>query len=147
MVRKLEKSDRNTFILFARAFYASEAVSHSIPNRYHVATFEQLMASNTYAEGYMLEYDGKPAGYALTAKTFSQEAGGMVVWLEELFVLPQYRGKGLGHEFFDYMRREIEPHAARIRLEVEPDNTRAIDLYRRQGFCELPYGQMIKELQ
>ena len=36
------------------------------------------------------------AGYALLAKTFSQEAGGLVVWLDEMYVRPAYRSKGLG---------------------------------------------------
>ena len=147
MIRKIEKSDRNTFLFFARAFYSCEAVDHTIPTSYHTATFEQLMASDQYAEGYILEYAGKPAGYALTAKTFSQEAGGMVVWIEEIFILPGYRNKGLGSEFFAYVRENIEPHVARIRLEVEPENTAAIRLYERMGFKPLPYGQMIKECQ
>ena len=45
-------------------------------------------------------------------------------------------------EFFLY----IEQHcpAARYRLEVEPDNPRAIALYERRGFRFIPYLQMIK---
>ena len=45
----------------------------------------------------------KIAGYGLIAKTFSQEAGGMVYWLEELYILEEYRSKGLGSEYFRYM--------------------------------------------
>ena len=147
MIRPITKADRNTFLIFAKAFYASEAVAHTVPQSHHLKTFEQLMENDTYARGYMIETAGKPVGYALTAKTFSQEAGGMVVWIEELFILPQYRGKGLGTEFFKYVKETIEPHVARVRLEVEPDNAAAIRLYQRMGFENLPYRQMVKECQ
>ena len=146
MIRKIEKSDKKIYTAFAEAFYHSNAVDHAVPESHYTVTFDELMSSDRYAEGYILEYNGKPVGYALTAKTFSQEAGGMVVWIEELFVLPEYRGKGLGTEFFEFVKKHIEPDAARIRLEIEPDNTDAIRLYERMGFKTLPYRQMIKEL-
>lgn len=145
MIRKITKEDRNTFLIFAKAFYTSEAVCHSIPQSYHIATFQQLMESDTYAQGYIIEYQGKSVGYALTAKTFSQEAGGMVLWIEELFILPEYRGKGLGTEFFAYIQKNEAPALARLRLEVEPDNQKAMRLYERMGFKPLAYQQMIKE--
>ena len=146
MIRPIAKEDKNIFLILAKAFYSSPAVAHTVPTKHHVITFDQLMTDNTYAQGYMIEYNGKVVGYALTAKTFSQEAGGLVIWLEELFILPEYRNKGLGKEFFGFMKETIEPHVARIRLEVEPDNTDAIRLYEQMGFESLPYLQMVKEL-
>ncbi|MBR3844433.1 MAG: GNAT family N-acetyltransferase, partial [Clostridia bacterium] len=96
MIRTITKEDKNIFLILAKAFYSSPAVAHKVPTLHHMVTFEQLMKNNTYADGYMTEHSGKVVGYALTAKTFSQEAGGMVVWIEELFILPEYRNKGLG---------------------------------------------------
>ena len=146
MIRPITKADRNTFIIFSKAFYSSTAVCHTIPQAYHLKTFEHLMESNTYAQGYIIEYANKPVGYALTAKTFSQEAGGYVIWIEELFILPPYRNKGLGTEFFQFVKQHLEPPVARIRLEVGPTNTAAIRLYEKMGFQVLPYTQMTKEL-
>lgn len=147
MIRPITKEDKNIFLILAKAFYASPAVAHTIPTGHHTAAFEQLMKNDTYAQCYMIEHNGKVVGYALLAKTFSQEAGGMVVWIEELFILPEYRNKGLGKEFFVFMKETYEPHVARIRLEVEPDNTDAIRLYEQMGFEVLPYMQMIKEFK
>lgn len=145
MIRPLIKEDKNIFLILAKAFYSSPAVAHTVPTKHHIATFEELMRSNTYAECYMIESGGKAVGYALLAKTFSQEAGGLVVWIEELFLLPEYRNKGLGTEFFKFLKETIEPHVARIRLEVEPENIDAIRLYKQMGFDILPYQQMVKE--
>lgn len=143
MVRKIKNSDRQEFLAMSAEFYASDAVTHNVPQHFHEATFDELMASETYLECYLLEADGKIAGYALLAKTFSHEAGGKVLWLEELYVRREYRSKGLGKEFFSVL--EARGDAARLRLEVEPKNDRAKSLYRRMGFKKLDYEQFIKE--
>ena len=143
-IRKLTPSDRATYLDFVHRFYHSEAVLHPVPGTHFEATFSELMASDTYAECFFFEEEGKPVGYALLAKTFSQEAGGLTLWIEELFVLPEYRSCGFGSQFFAFLE-ETYPHAKRLRLEVEEENTRARALYERKGFESLPYLQLMKE--
>ena len=75
MIRKIEKKDRDVFLRFSEMFYASPAVAHEIPKEYHERAFAELMRSDEYADGYIVEADGKPVGIALTAKTYSREAG------------------------------------------------------------------------
>ncbi len=144
MIRKITKEDKEIFLCLAKEMYSSDAVLESIPNEYHERTFAELMRSNEYAEGYILECNGEIAGYGLTAKTFSQEAGGIVVWIEELYILEQFRSKGLGKEFFEYLEKHIGPKVKRLRLETEFENDRARKLYGRLGFKELEYMQMVK---
>ena len=146
MVRKIIEEDKETFIRLASEMYASDAVLEPIPKEYHERTFEELMRSDEYAEGYLLESEGEIAGYALTAKTFSQEAGGKVVWIEELYILEEFRSKGLGREFFQYLEEHIEPSVKRLRLETEFENDRARKLYGRLGFEQLNYMQMVKPI-
>ncbi len=147
MVRKITQADRNEFLRLSKMFYASTAVMHDIPEDYHKKAFEELMRSDEYAEGYILETEGKTVGFGLTAKTYSREAGGKVLWLEELFVLEEYRSCGLGKEFFAMAEAEAKAKGfARIRLEVEEENVRARTLYERLGYQPLGYSQMVKEL-
>ena len=142
MIRKIVEQDRTDYFRLTEEFYRSDAVWHDVPQEYRERTFEELMRSDRYVQAYMLEQDGQTAGYALTAKTYSQEAGGIVIWIDEIYISPEYRGKGLGKEFFVFAETL---GAARLRLEAEPDNERAIVLYRSLGYKELPYLQMIKE--
>ena len=86
MIRKLERKDKDLFLRLTRDFYASDAVLHSIPDAYHINAFEEMMRSEQYAEGYLIEQDARPAGYALLAKTYSHECGGMVLWIEEIYI-------------------------------------------------------------
>lgn len=145
MIRKINENDRESFICMSEMMYSSSAVSHSIPHSYHIRTFDELMKSDTYAQAYIFEYNGKTAGYALLAKTFSREAGGMVIWIEEIYIKEEFRGKGLGSEFFAYLEENKSDNVARLRLEVEPDNDGAIALYKRMGYEPLEYSQMIKD--
>lgn len=141
MIRRLEERDRTAYLAMARAFYDGDAVDHPVPNEFLERTFDALMGETVFAECYVFEIDEELRGYALLAKTWSQEAGGMVVWLEELYVRPEYQGKGLGQAFFDYLKQNMHP--ARFRLETEPHNDRAKSLYRRMGFRPLQYDSFI----
>jgi ribosomal protein S18 acetylase RimI-like enzyme len=146
MIRKIREEDKQDYIEMAKDFYASDAVDHNIPEKYITDTFDELMRSDRYAVGYIIECENRTAGYALLAKTFSQEAGGMVWWIDELYVKPEYRNSGLGHEFFSYLKEYRPNNVKRIRLEVEDSNKKAVALYQQIGFQSLPYSQMIIDL-
>lgn len=145
MIRMMEEKDRELFLKMTREFYASPAVLHPVPEEYHMLAFEEMMRSDVYAEGYLFEYESVPAGYALLAKTFSHEAGGFVIWIEDIYTAPAFRGKGLGREFFAFLDRKYGVIVKRLRLETEPENKRAETLYRSLGFEELGYRQFYKK--
>ena len=141
--RKLEAGDKETYFALASAFYSSEAVLHPVPMRNIESTFRELIKRDTYIECRLCEEEGEAIGFLLVAKTFSQESGGMVTWIEELFLKEQYRGEGRGKEMVAYIEQNFP--ASRFRLEAEPDNSKAIHLYKKLGYRELPYVQYVKE--
>lgn len=145
MIRRLTAEDREVYIEMAEEFYDSDAVLHPIPRSYLERTVEEALRSDAYAEIFLFEHEGKPAGYGLTAKTFSQEAGGFVWWIEEIYIREPFRSKGLGREFFEYIDSQKGPEVTRLRLEVEDENTRAKALYERLGYHTLKYTQMVKD--
>lgn len=145
MIRKVKPEDKEAYIAMSKAFYKSDAVMHDIPEEHFYRTFEELMSGSPYADAYIVEQDGKAVGYTLLAITYSNEAGGLVLWIEEIYILPEYRGKGYGTEIFEFLDKEYGNKVARIRLEVEETNSRAIRLYNKLGFKYLDYKQMYKE--
>ena len=74
MIRKIKAEDKEIYIKMAHDFYRMPAVDHPVPDSYLEKTFEECMKSDTYAELFILEWEGEIAGYGLIAKTFSQEA-------------------------------------------------------------------------
>ena len=146
MIRKLCPGDRNSYIQMTQAFYHSSAVTHCVPQSFFEKTFSELMASDVYCECFV-HADGEAVNaYALVSKTYSQEAGGLCVWVEELYVMPSARGRGIGTLLLERIEREF-PSAARFRLELTPENTSAEKLYIRHGYEPLSYKQMIKDIR
>lgn len=142
-IRKIQSVDRDLFLAMSREFYRTPGVLHDIPDEFRFRTFEEMTRSDLYLDGRFLLLNGVEAGYVLLTKSFSQECGGAVVWVDELYVRPEFQGQGLAGFFFRWLEQNFS--AARYRLELEPGNTRAEALYRRMGYTPLPYTQMIKE--
>lgn len=143
MIRSITSADKEIYFSLANEFYHSDAVLHSVPKKFIENTFCEMMRSTDYTEGFIIEHENEIAGYGLISKSFSQESGGNVIWLEELYIKEQFRGLGLGSAYFDFIESKYK--ATRYRLEVEPENERAVKLYKRRGYEFLPYNQMIKE--
>ena len=74
MVRKMTAADRAAYLAMAGEFYASDAVHAPIPAERFARTFDEAMRSDRYVGLYMLETEGGAVGYALTARTYQQEA-------------------------------------------------------------------------
>lgn len=146
MIRKFVPEDREDYIRFSTEFYNSSAVDKPVPREHFEQGFDEMMRSDVYVQGYMLVCDGNNVGYCVTMKTYSVEAGGITIWIDELFVLEEYRSKGLGRELFKYIEENGEKKLRRIRLEVELENGRAISLYKKMGFEPAPYDGMWKTI-
>lgn len=142
VIDKAKEADRGAVISMMKDFYSSDAVMYPVPQENFVKTFDECLKSDVYAELFTAKYDGKTAGYMLTARTFSNEAGGMVTWIEELYVCPDMRGKMIGHAMLE---RILKDKSVRFRLEIEEENTGAVRLYKSFGFEMFGYGQMILE--
>lgn len=136
-IRKITKKDKTIYTEMAKDFYSSPAVLENIPEENITSSFDLFLSGTPYGDACIFEADGAVLGYGVLAYTHSQEAGGRVVWIEEIYVKEEYRGRGLGSEFLEFVKESIP--ARRYRLETEPENARAAELYRRHGFEHFEY--------
>lgn len=125
-----------------RVFYASPAVSTNGSEEIFRCNVEQCLTDNPYLEGYVFTDGEKTAGYAMIAKSFSTEFGRQCIWIEDLYLEPQYRGTGIGTRFLSFIKQKYTDSI--LRLEVEEENRRAVHVYRKNGFEVLPYMEMKK---
>lgn len=145
-IRDFTPADRAAVLDMVATFYNSPGVLHKIPAGNFAQAYDEMCGGgSTRLRGLLLEMEGKPAGFCSLSFSYSTEAGGPVVLIEEVYIHPVFRGHGLGSQVFDFIKKEYSGRAARLRLEVAPGNKRAAALYERLGFTALPYTQMILE--
>jgi ribosomal protein S18 acetylase RimI-like enzyme len=85
-----------------------------------------------FREASLSEEPGKPVGYSILSAFWSNEYGGLVMIIDELYVVPAFRGKGVSTHFIRQLAEAREYVA--LNLEVFHENTRAFELYKRLGF-------------
>ena len=77
----------------------------------------------------------------MLTRGYSTEYGRIVWWIDDLYVVPEHRGEGIGSAFISFVKERFPD--AMLKLEVEEDNTRALAVYRKNGFEMLGYRVMI----
>lgn len=145
MFRELKEDDKEAFISMVKEFYISDAVLHTIPESNIINTFQEALSKSPYMKAYIVEHKKDMAGYGLISLTYSNEVGGLVVWLEELYIKDGYRGLGLGGEFLDFIKSKYSKRAKRFRLEISEANIGISELYRGKGYKTLDYIQMVQD--
>ncbi|MEM6928315.1 MAG: GNAT family N-acetyltransferase [Myxococcota bacterium] len=86
----------------------------------------------------MAELDGTPVGFALWFETYSTWRGRRGIYLEDLFVLPEHRGLGIGRALLASLAAETRARGgARLEWAVLDWNTPAIDFYEARGAVAL----------
>lgn len=142
-VRDVTPDDKALYFQLSEEFYSGSATLHPANLDFVGRTFDECAKGNSpYARAVLLEENGQTAGFGLFSFTWSNESGGFVVLLEEIFVRESCRGMRIGSQFMEWVLEEYKA-ATRIRLEVTHTNDGARRLYARYGFTLLDYEQMV----
>lgn len=140
--REMTRADFDAVLEMMRTFYTSPAVASDGSEEIYRADIEACLDANTPLTGYVFEHGGTLAGYAMTAHSFSTEYGRPCIWIEDLYLLPEARGQGVGKRFLTELA-EACPEAI-LRLEAETENAHAVHVYRAVGFEDVPYLELWK---
>jgi len=93
-----------------------------------------LFGKRPYAEVVLAEDDGRPVGFALFFHNFSTFLGRPGIYLEDLFVLHEHRGSGIGRMLLAHLARlAVERGCGRMEWAVLDWNRDAIKFYERLG--------------
>ena len=98
------------------------------------ATFDQWQRHSGHLKIDVFETDEQLVGYAILFDFWYNEYGGMVLNIDELYVVPAFRSKGVARMYIEKLITHSEYKA--LSLEVLPRNKGAFSLYKRLGFEE-----------
>jgi len=93
-----------------------------------------LFGSEAAAEVLIAEWEGQAAGFALFFSTYSTFLAKAGIWLEDLFVMQEFRDRGIGRALLSHLANlAVERDCGRLEWAVLDWNEPAIGFYRRLG--------------
>ena len=135
MTRLATLSDVDVLVRLMRDFYAeSNIVLHEGPAG---RTFSALLEDPRFGQVWLMQVDDVPAGFVVLTVSFSMEYSGLRGFVDDFYVAPAYRKRGLGHAALEEVTRACRQVGVRALLvEVGPDNEAALSAYRSAGFAD-----------
>ena len=133
LIRKAEKEDVSIVLDFIKKLAEYEKLSHEV-----VATEKNLdkylFGEEKVAEVVIGYYQEKPVAFALYIYNFSTFLAKPGIYLEDLFVLEEYRGKGFGKVLLTYLAKiATEKNCGRLEWAVLDWNEPSIEFYKSLG--------------
>lgn len=132
-IRAARQGDAALILGLIRALAAYEKLSHEVVATEHDID-TQLFGAHPHAEALIAEYGGEAIGFALFFHNFSTFLGRPGLYLEDLFVKPEFRGKGFGKQLLARLARlAVDRGCGRFEWAVLDWNTPAIRFYESLG--------------
>lgn len=135
--RAARPSESEDIIAMCRGLNMEDPGLAPVPDSHMKRTLETLHREPTRGFPVVLEVSSRIEGYALLISFWSNELGGEICNIDELYVKPENRGQGYGGALINAITEKpsLYPRPiVAIELEVSPRNERARDLYTRLGF-------------
>lgn len=132
-IRPARPDDVPTIMALIRELAEYEKLAHEVTGS-EAALREHLFGDRPVAEVLIGELDGQPAGFALFFTNYSTFLTKPGIHLEDLFVLPEYRGAGLGKALLKALAAlALERGCGRLEWSVLDWNAPSIQFYLAQG--------------
>lgn len=133
LIRPARPTDAATILRFIRDLAAFEREPDAVEATEETLG-EALFGAHPAAEAVIAEQDGQPLGFALFFHNFSTWTGRRGLYLEDLYVTPDARGRGIGGALLRHLAGiAVARGCARFEWSVLDWNAEAIAVYRRIG--------------
>ncbi len=116
------------------SFYATDPDMGAITDEKINRTFSEFSKHPEKGFVYVIKDDQQIVGYSILVNFWSNEAGGNIIDIDELFVEESERGKGVGTNFIKHIIESRLNECVAVELGVIAGNDRAQRLYERIGF-------------
>jgi GNAT superfamily N-acetyltransferase len=133
IVRFAEPTDYSVLFELIQGLAEYEKLSHAVTGD-ALALKEHLFGSHRYIEAILAESAGKAVGFALFFHNYSTFLTKPGIYLEDLFVLPEYRRQGIGKALITKVAQiTLERDCGRLEWSVLDWNEPAKEFYRSMG--------------
>lgn len=138
LLRPATLEDISVLFQLIQALAKYEKLSHEVTGNAETLK-HHLFGSPRYAEAILAEIEGKAVGFALFFYNYSTFLTRPGMYLEDLFVLPEYRRQGIGKSLITYLAElAVSRGYGRLEWSVLDWNQPAINFYEKIGAQVLP---------
>ena len=118
-------------------------------SRNHISkkTFKYLKTHPDSGQIYVFDCDNEVIGYAIVINSWSNEYGGIILNIDEIFVDEKYRNQRVATSFLEYLSREFQETAMGIELEALPSNHELMNFYDKCGFKKSEYALLYRPIE
>jgi ribosomal protein S18 acetylase RimI-like enzyme len=135
-VRLATFADIPSLVELMHEFYAES--SFPLDRTWAAAAFAQLLDDPSRGAVWIIESSGLPIGHIVLAVRFAMEFGGLIGYIDDLFVRPEHRRRGAARAAVESLIADCRRRDCRsLYVEVGPDNDAAQALYRRFGLLPI----------
>lgn len=120
-------------IPFVHAYHRTEGIDSDVRELPRVLL--PLLADNGEGRIWFIDVSDRPIGYVALCFGYSIEFGGRDAFVDEIYLEPEYRGRGIGGRALTLVIAAARSYGVRaLHLEVDSNNQPALRLYRAKGF-------------
>ncbi|MEE4286137.1 MAG: GNAT family N-acetyltransferase [Mariniphaga sp.] len=134
LVRKAKSEDHNSILEFQLAM-AKETEGIDLEHSTVEKGVAAVLKDSTKGNYYVAEKNGKIIGSLLTTFEWSDWRNGTVLWIQSVYVVPEFRRKGVYSKLYEHVKNlVIESHNLKgIRLYADKTNEGAHKVYQKLG--------------
>lgn len=134
--RFFEQSDTAEVKRMIREYYREDHPGQEMRDEQIQKTLDELLRHPEKGGVVVLLQEAELVGYAILIYFWSNELGGDIVNVDELFVRKDYRGRGIGSDFLSALIQNRFHDCVGLELGTTPQNEAARRLYAKLGFVE-----------
>jgi GNAT superfamily N-acetyltransferase len=139
--------DLPELVSMVERYHAETRTGMSVSQAGVLATLGELNAHRRAGSWFVFEKDDEVVGYCLVANRWSNGRGGTVLHVDELYVRPGRRGRGIASDFLGLLAKVAPDDAAAISIELPAESRRARTLLARLGYAESRTRTMSRRLR
>jgi ribosomal protein S18 acetylase RimI-like enzyme len=127
-----ESKDQELVLAYVRAYHELEGIDHS---QDVTSSILPLLGESPLGRVWLIYTETRPVGYVAVCFGYSIEFAGRDAFIDEMFIVPEQRSKGIGKAALGLVRSEAASLGIKaLHLEVARTNDRARRLYSSAGF-------------